>query len=629
MKIIKFFRDFFKKPSLLKELFFAFTLVCVAVTAIGYVIYYNSMFNLLQNRQEKETIQQFQQLDININTFLDTINNVSEILLNNLSNQDRNYTYQDEISQLLNLKDYTDENAIRLLNNINSKLEQTISNYTQIQSVIIYTGKGDIIGCTDTFTRAMLNNGKGEYVYKSKIYDRALEHYPRLLWFGGNSHDEMTGFSNFELDFSRADTISAVRSFKSLFTGDVNGVLVININQQELTDSYKYLFDSEKENAYIVDEAGKIISSADRSSLGKESSVFKKLKSEQSGSSSGSFVWNNGNIDENVFFYKIHSTGWTLVNEVPYSQYRKDIILLQRNTILVFLLVLISILLISYILFKRITRPLDTLTEAMSKLGKGSFGMSVENTYHNEFGLLAEGFNQMSENISQLIDEKENIAKEKRKHEIATLQAQINPHFIFNTINTIKWMAVLANANNIVESLVVFSNLLKPLFKIRYDYYTIEEEMEYLCNYVRLLNYRYGDVIVLHSDIPQEIGDCTIPRFVLQPLVENAVEHGMDFRNNKFPIYITASYAEGNIRISIKNQGAGIGTTKLEEIRKGLNAAESTEEIPSHIGLKNINQRLRLYYGKAYGISIDSEEGVSTTVFIVIPKQKKNPPQIS
>lgn len=629
MKTIKFFRDFFKKPSLIKELFFAFTLVCVAVTATGYVIYYNSMFNLLQNRQEKETIQQFRQLDININTFLDTINNVSEILLNNLSNQDRNYTYQDEISQLLNLKDYTDENAIRLINSINGKLEQTISNYTQIQSVIIYTGKGDIIGCTDTFTRAMLNNGKGEYVYKSKIYDKALNYYPRLLWFGGNSHDEMTGFSNFEMDYSKADTISAVRSFKSIFTGDVNGALVININQQELTDSYKYLFDREKENAYIVDEAGKIISSADRSSLGKESSAFKKLKTEKSNNSSGSFAWNNGSIDENVFYYKIHSTGWTLVNEVPYSQYRKDIILLQRNTVLVFLLNLISILLISYILFKRMTRPLNILTEAMSKLGKGSFGLSVENTYKNEFGLLADGFNQMSENISQLIDEKETIEKEKRKHEIASLQAQINPHFIFNTINTIKWMAVLANANNIVDSLVVFSNLLKPLFKIRYDYYTIEEEMEYLYNYVKLLNYRYGNVIVLHTDIPQDICECTIPRFILQPLVENAVEHGMDLRNNKFPIYITASYTEVSIRFSVKNYGMGISTDRLQEIREGLKSDESKEEeISSHIGLKNINQRLQVYYGKEYGVSIDSEEGNYTTVYIVIPKQKK-PPQFS
>ncbi len=628
MKIIKYFITFFSKPSLLKELVFALTFVCVAVTTIGYVIYYNSMFNLLQNKQEKETIQQFKQLDININTFLNAINSASEVLLNNLSNQNGSYPYQDEISQLLSLKNYTDENAIRLLNNINNKLEQTISNYIQIKSAFVYTGKGDIIGCTDTLTRDTLNTGKEEYVYTSKIYDTALERYPSLIWFGGNTHEDMTGFKKSETDSYGADTISAVRSFKNIFTGDVNGILMLNINQKELTDSYKYLFDGGKGNAYIVDETGKIISSIDGSLLGRESFAYNELQDKRLNSTSGSFVWDHDYSEENVFFYKIQSTGWTLINEVPYTQYEKDIILLKRNTILVFLLSLISMLMISYVIFRRITKPLNTLTVAMSKLGKGSFGMTVENSYHNEFGLLAEGFNQMSENISQLIREKEYIEQEKRKHEIATLQAQINPHFIFNTINTIKWMAVLANNNNIVDSLVVFSNLLKPLLKIQYDYYTIAEEMEYLDNYVKLLNYRYGNLIVLYSDIPQEIGECTIPRFVLQPLVENAVEHGMNLRSNKYPIQISASYKGDDICISVGNTGKGIETVKLEEIRESLNDYEPRDEkIPSHIGLKNINHRLALYYGKPYGVSIDSKEGRSTTVSILIPKQKKNPPR--
>lgn len=623
MKKIDRIRKFLKNPSLLKELILVFTFVCLSITTLGYVIYYNTIFTMLQSRQETETIQQFKQLDININKFFNSIGSTSEILLNNLSNQNRVYPYQDVISQLTNLRNYTDDNAISILNDINNNLEQTIANNSQVNSIFIYTTNGDIIGCTNSLTKDLLNTDKSEYVYKSHIYDLALESYPKMIWFGGNSLENLGGFSKNELNSSDADMITAVRGFKSVFTGDVNGILMFNINEKELTSSYKYLFEGGKGNAYIVDTTGKVISGINSSLLGKKSQAFAQLKSKNLESESGSFDWKNGSVDENVFYYNIKSTGWMLFYEVPYSQYKSDVYALQKNTLLILLLNLFLIVLISYILFRKIIKPLNTLTSAMTKLGNGRLGMTVENTYHNEFGLLTDRFNQMSENIEQLVKEKENIEKEKRRQEIATLQAQINPHFIFNTINTIKWMAILANAQNIVDSLVVFSNLLKPLFKFQHDYYTIREEIEYIDNYVRLLNYRYGDVIALYTDIPPELLEYKIPRFILQPLIENAVEHGMNYQNGQYLIDVTVVASDENIRIAVKDAGQGMNNDELDEIRKKLNSPKNSEDKgPKHIGLENINHRLKLYYGQEYGVSIDSEEGKGTMISIIIPLQK-------
>lgn len=623
MKISNRIRTFFKTPSLLKELVLAFTIVCLFITTLGYIIYYNTILNMLQGRQETETIQQFKQLDININKFFSSIGSTSEILLNNLSNQNRAYPYQDKISQLTNLSSYTDNNAVSLLNDINGNLEQAIANNNQINSIFIYTNSGDIIGGTDSLTKDLLNTDKSDFVYQSHIYDLALKNYPKMLWLGGNSLEDLGGFSKNELNSSSADMITAVRGFKSVFTGDINGILMFNINEEELTNSYKYLFEGGKGNAYIVDTTGKVISGSNSSLLGKTSNAFTQLKSERVQSESGSFFWKNGSVDENVFYYNIKSTGWMLFYEVPYSQYNSDIYALQKNTMLILFLTLILIVLISYILFQKIVKPLNTLTSAMTKLGNGRLGMTVENTYHNEFGLLTDRFNQMSENIELLVKEKEDIEKEKRRQEIATLQAQINPHFIFNTINTIKWMAVLANAQNIVDSLVVFSNLLKPLFKFRHDYYTIREEIEYINNYVRLLNYRYGDVLALYTDIPSELLEYMIPRFILQPLIENAVEHGMNYENGQYFISVTVAATDENICISVEDTGQGISIDELEEIRKKLNFPSYNEDkVPKHIGLENINHRIKLYYGQKYGVVIDSEEGKGTVVSIIMPLQK-------
>lgn len=621
MKMGKFIRNLLQRQTLFKEFVIAFTIVSMIMTILGYLLYYNTTFKILQNRQEIETIQQFKQLDRNFINFFDSINKVSVILLDNLSKR-YNSEYEDGISQLMKINDYSDDNAISLLNNMGNDFSQLMEENSLIDSIFIYTGKGGVIGRRATFSKSQIRGEMDEYVYKSGLYENIVENYPKLQWFGGNNIQNIGGFDDHGSSDNDASLITAARSFKSIYSDNSNGsngVLLININESELTDYYKYAFDYDKSNAYIVDTSGKIISGVDNSLLGTKSTEFNEIDLKKD---YGSFVQKDGKDKKNIFYYKVKYTGWILFYEVPLSMYRKDINILNKILVLIFVINLILILAISLLIMKRITIPLNSLTSAMRKIGNGSLGLMINNSYNNEFGLLAKRFNQMSLDIENLMKEKEEIEKKKREQEIAALQAQINPHFILNTINTIKWMAVLANTSNIAESMSVFGDLLKPLLKMKSDFNTVKEEIEYLKNYVKILNYRYGNIIKLNVELPDELFEYKLPRFILQPIIENAVQHGMDSTNQPFMISITAAAEDENIQIKVCNNGKEISKEKLDEIRLSLrHPIDSENNASSRIGLSNIEKRLNIYYGHGYGLAIDSNEERNTVVTIIVPMQ--------
>lgn len=303
MKMGKFIRNLLQRQTLFKEFVIAFTIVSMIMTILGYLLYYNTTFKILQNRQEIETIQQFKQLDRNFINFFDSINKVSVILLDNLSKR-YNSEYEDGISQLMKINDYSDDNAISLLNNMGNDFSQLMEENSLIDSIFIYTGKGGVIGRRATFSKSQIRGEMDEYVYKSGLYENIVENYPKLQWFGGNNIQNIGGFDDHGSSDNDASLITAARSFKSIYSDNSNGsngVLLININESELTDYYKYAFDYDKSNAYIVDTSGKIISGVDNSLLGTKSTEFNEIDLKKD---YGSFVQKDGKDKKTYFIIK-------------------------------------------------------------------------------------------------------------------------------------------------------------------------------------------------------------------------------------------------------------------------------------------------------------------------------------
>jgi Predicted signal transduction protein with a C-terminal ATPase domain len=341
----------------------------------------------------------------------------------------------------------------------------------------------------------------------------------------------------------------------------------------------------------------------------------------------GSFVYKKDKLQKQLVYYRLGQTGWILVSEIPLNELSNDVLSLQKIVFLMFSISLMAILLITPVWIRKLMQPLNELSKAMKAVSGGGLGMTVSKMPKNELGIVIRQFNKMSSSILNLVEENKSIEEEKRRLEIETLQSQINPHFLYNTLNTIKWMAMMMNAENIVGSLTALGNLLRPIFANNSINCTIGEEIEYVENYIKIMNFRFGEGVKVTFDIPELLLPCQILRFTLQPIVENAFSHGMK-KQNYIGVIKISGYDQGEqILLEVADNGEGISKEVLDQIKDSLlhlNPEMHKNSGSMSIGLSNVNRRIKLHFGESYGISIDSNMNDGTKVSIKLPKVQKS-----
>ena len=225
---------------------------------------------------------------------------------------------------------------------------------------------------------------------------------------------------------------------------------------------------------------------------------------------------------------------------------------------------------------------------------------------------MGRGVNRMTREITELMDERLADEKNKRDLEYRMLQSQINPHFLYNTLNSIKWMASIQNASGIAEMTTALSRLLRTISRDSRTMVPLKDELATLDEYLVIQKYRYGDSVIMEKKIPDPaLLDTMIPRFVLQPLIENAIFHGIEPRGSGI-ITIEVKGQGDNVAVSVTDNGVGMNSGSIDAFRK-------SEGIFREVGMHNVDERLRCAFGTEYGLSIDSEEGKFTTVTITLP----------
>lgn len=278
-----------------------------------------------------------------------------------------------------------------------------------------------------------------------------------------------------------------------------------------------------------------------------------------------------------------------------------------------------GIILLVCLWFARQTiRPLSTMVQRMSQIRNGNFKeyMPVEGTV--EVRELAATYNYMLDDIQKYIDELLETQKKQRKSEIKALQMQINPHFIYNTLASIKWLVYQNDTEKTVSTIDAFISLLRNTINNTDEFITINQEMNNLENYILIIHTRYGDLVDVEHYVSRNCYDCLIPKLVMQPFIENAFFHAFP-SGRTGTIQIIIGQKEGKLEIRIIDDGVGMEQRKAERALM----KETKKEHFSGIGIHNVQERLKLLYGEGYGIQIDSREREGTTVTIVLPIRRK------
>lgn len=422
-------------------------------------------------------------------------------------------------------------------------------------------------------------------------------------------------------------------------TKEVSSVISVFFDEGQLfslvsaeREAGKVIFLYNKNNQIITStEREQLYKNIDNIIFNKEDSIF-KLKNNT--------VVKYGKSE--YFFFKtafsnskVLIDGWTLAYLIPANGVLGGIKNIWISSVLICLVCMVIALVLIILISKNITGRVQNLIDKTKSIIKNNFMVEAGISGKDEIGILENNFIDMMQKIHDLIHEvyiadikiKDNelnyqkIQTEKRQAEIIALQGQINPHYLFNTLETIRMSLILDNDKKNADIIAAFAESFRICIDNKKDIYTIREELLFIENYITIQKYRLREKISFKIDIPDTILDCTIPKLILQPLVENAVYHGIEMKGKMGTVEIMAYEKDEDIYVIVSDDGVGIADELLIKLKGELNGEAYWDRRGSNekIALRNVHTRLCLMYGEAYGLKIESKLGKGTTAEIVFP----------
>jgi two-component system sensor histidine kinase YesM len=402
-----------------------------------------------------------------------------------------------------------------------------------------------------------------------------------------------------------SDCLVLARGVQSLHKENMLGVVAIRVNAKYFSRQIQSVDLGKDAQIVACDSGGNIVLSKNQD-LNPINSVL-QLPAEMSG---------NG-ISINM---PIKDSEWMLIGLIP-----GKVLDVRAREIFINLLILIvpitAVVLAGVFVFSHFfIKPLTRLIHAINDVEAGNLSVEVKSGAPDEIGMAERSFNQMVKKFRALLEDVKAQEKHKRKLELAALQAQINPHFLSNTLNTARLLARTQQASNIEELLSDLINLMHISMNVHNTLIPIREEISCIKSYVDIMRHRnYASFDVIY-EVQPELLDSMLPKLLLQPIVENAIKHGLNGKASGGQILIRVAERQGDILISVIDNGQGITPDHAKEIL----SRKATDSVSlSGIGLSNVIERIHLSFGESYGISIDSLCNVFTSVKIIIPNVKR------
>jgi sensor histidine kinase YesM len=390
------------------------------------------------------------------------------------------------------------------------------------------------------------------------------------------------------------------------------GMATVDVRREYLFETFRHFAD-ESSRFYLVSDTGVLLHGT-----GPDSASELPSTAEFS-------VHRNRILRERGFAYigrRLPDIDYTMISRIDL---REDARVTNPTRFLTPLVIIVSVAvleLISYLALNRLFRRLRQISATMNRAADGDFDTRIPVRNHDEIGQIAQDYNIMIEKINDLV--KETIEREttQKDAQLRALQLQINPHFIYNTIDTFRMQLVLDENFELADTLAAFGKMLRYNMSQANVYAPLAEELDYVYKYLSIQSLRYSDRLTLHCAVPEDHKTIRVLKFVLQPIVENSIAHGIGNGEQELSINIRTQVRGGMLEITVHDDGLGISPEKLRDIRERLERGDDRDE-DRQIGLLNIQRRLRLYYGSVAGLEIRSVAGVSTDVTIHVPVEAR------
>ncbi|MEG0911190.1 MAG: sensor histidine kinase [Ruthenibacterium sp.] len=459
-----------------------------------------------------------------------------------------------------------------------------------------------------------------DFHYASETTYYSYDRLRQQLWFR-KLQSELAAKPSGNVKFVRAflNDFSNAASNYVFGTGSLlrckNGTctLLLMIDEKQLENLYRPAMTDG--NIYIFDKDGFIVSHTDKKMLGKQ---FASAENMQRLYGKDAYAVTKKCGEEYLLStYYDAQTGWTIVEEIPGSVIFADLQKLKQMIGTALCICLLIAMAISLYMSRRVARPLAKLGAAMDAFAAQSTVPSLAHSSTEEIAHLQQSFYHMADEIGKLMDDIEDKAQQKRLLEMSFLRAQINPHFLYNTLFSIRCLVELQKNEQAMEMLSAFTDLLRLTLSVETTTIPLHDELESTRKYLVLQQIRYGEQVEFAFDISEDTLQCAVPPLILQPIVENAIFHGIEAKKTAGMVVVSAVMEHGTLLLSVTDDGVGMDAQTLAALR------QKTDDKPlarsRSIGLANVNNRLKINYGAAYGLQIESGIGIGTTVWLRMP----------
>lgn len=420
------------------------------------------------------------------------------------------------------------------------------------------------------------------------LMEKSQENYPFVNW--SDSKEVAVPADDPLHILVKRPVLIGIRAVGEFENTDEDSYIIASVSENEIENSYKTLAYNGSQ-VFLLDGSGRIISSTNKELLGTQ------------------FVFQDTyhNIEYNLPF-----KDWKLVNVIDKAVYGMEGKLIQQFSLFGGIIALFFIFVIIVIWSRKYVRPIQSLMEQMEQVGKEQFDIDKpKRVGWLELDDLNETFYHTVQKLKGYIQKLKEVEQEKAKEELRTLQYQINPHFLYNSLNSIRWLAMMTNSVKVADSLVTLSKIIMPILRNPGFTWKLKEELSFVENYVKMMQIRYGSYVEYSVECPEELYEEDFPRFILQPVVENCFVHGSNDIENK-EISLVVEKNDGFL-VAVRNSDAVIEPEKVNRINEAL---RNGEEFGKSIGLYNVRKRLSLLYGAKGRIWLERKNDVELVVYI-------------
>ncbi|MFD0673187.1 sensor histidine kinase [Cohnella sp. GCM10027633] len=428
-----------------------------------------------------------------------------------------------------------------------------------------------------------------------------------LVWRGLQEDRFSGGGDNTELVLPIGRVLSDYRTMSPI------GYILVNLNGRKILDNIERMKLGETGGFFVVDETGRVMVDANRDHIGTIVANPELLRN-ITGNTKVEFEYES----EGTAYYGVKqrlSNGWLIVGTVPVHEITDKLDTLHNQILLSFIVFTLAGIAIGLFIARRVTRPVKQLTKQMKLVQRGDLTIRSDIEANDEFGLMSRQFNRMVADIDRLMEQVSAEQRQKQDAELRAVTHRINPHFLFNTLGTLRWLIKYGQEGRAFEGISSLIRLLEANMGKKGNFFTIAEEMDIIEKYLAILELRYNKSFKLHAELDPEAAAFLIPRMMIQPLVENAIFHGIVPLDIDGRIDIEARMEQESVVLTVTDNGIGIlpeKTVLLESMREAVQSGQTG------IGMRHVFESIELYYDRGSEITVTSGETGGTTVRIVL-----------